>query len=62
LGRNSCNWIEQADRHRQAGHHFEQTFKIPLLEGQQLRQRLAAGIDGVRHDHRAHLCAPNDPR
>jgi len=46
--------VEQADRHRQAGHDFEQLRKILPLHRQQFCKRGAPARLGVREDHLAH--------
>ncbi len=46
--------IEQADRHRQAGHDGEELAEILPLERQQARQRGAAAGFGVGDDHLPH--------
>ena len=46
--------IEQADRHRQAGHDLEQFEEIRALHRQQLVERSAPVLLGVGQDHLAH--------
>ena len=46
--------IEQADRHRQAGHDLEQLLEIVALHRQQLGQRGLAAVGAVGEDHLAH--------
>ena len=46
--------IEQADRHRQAGHDLEQFEEIRALHRQQLGERGAPVLLGVGQDHLAH--------
>ena len=47
--------VEQPDRDRQTLHRLEQPLEVGLLERQQLGQRGAPVLLGLRHHHRAHL-------
>ena len=47
--------VEQPDRHRQSLHRLEQTLEVLLLQRQQQRERVAARVRAVGHDHRPHL-------
>ena len=47
--------IERADDHRESVHGFEQTGEILALHGQQLLQRLPAGLLVARQNHRLHV-------
>ena len=50
--------VEQPDRDRQALHRPEDALEVGPLQGQQLLERLAAGIDGLRQDHLPHRQDP----
>ena len=46
--------VEEPDRDRQAGHRLEDPLEVLLLEGEQLRERVATLLLPRCHDHRAH--------
>ena len=50
--------VEQADRHRQAGHHLEDPFEIGLLDRQQPVECSTTSVLVCRQDHLPHQAEP----
>ena len=50
--------VEQADRHRQAGHHLEDPLEVGLLDRQQAVERSTPPVLVGRQDHLAHQAEP----